>query len=291
MDVGFIGLGKMGQPMVRRLLGTGHTVHVFNRSRGSVDLLAAEGARPAGSAAEVAARAEMVMAALPTLETVEEVFGQLAAAAGPGQIYVDHSTVSPELNRRCAAWLGENGAAFLDAPVTGGPAGAEAGALTLMVGGDEAAFARAEPVFRAFGQHIHLCGPVGAGQALKLVNQLLVGAHTIASAEAVALGARLGVDPQLIREVISDASGSSWMLGRHLPRFIARDFSPATPVSLIVKDLGLVHDEADRAGVPFLVGALAEERFREASTRGLADSDMAALIQLWEGGAGGDAAP
>ena len=208
------------------------------------------------------------MAALPTPQSVEEVFGQLAAAARPGQIYVDHSTVSPELNRRCAAWLAEKGAAFLDAPVTGGPAGAQAGTLTVIVGGDEAAYARAEPVFRAFGQTIRRCGPVGAGQVVKLMNQLLVGAHVAAIAEAAVLGARLGADLQTFLELSGSLSGASAMINRTLPRFLSRDFSPATPVSLIVKDLGLVNEEAKQAGVPLVVGALAEQRFQRPRPRG-----------------------
>src|SRR5262245_23301967 len=117
----------MGKPMVGRLLAAGHTVHVFNRSRAAVDLLAGQGAKPADSAAQVAERAEIVLTALPTPESVEDVFGQLAAAGGSGQIFADHSTVSPDLNRHCAAQVGARGAGFLDAPVSGGPGGAQGG--------------------------------------------------------------------------------------------------------------------------------------------------------------------
>jgi 3-hydroxyisobutyrate dehydrogenase-like beta-hydroxyacid dehydrogenase len=217
---------------------------------------------------------------------VEEVYAQLAAAARPDQIYADHSTVSPDLNRRCATWLAARNAGFLDAPVSGGPAGAQAGTLTVMVGGDEAVFARAEPVLRAFGQTVRLCGPVGAGQVVKLVNQLLVGVHTAAIAEAAVFGSKLGADPQVILELIGTSFGASAMMTRNLPRFIARDFSPATTVGLILKDLGVIHDEAKSAGVPLLLGALTEQRFLEACARGLAEADMAALVQLWEEAAG-----
>jgi 3-hydroxyisobutyrate dehydrogenase/2-hydroxy-3-oxopropionate reductase len=277
--------------MVGRLLAAGHTVHVFNRSRGAVDLLASQGATAADSAAGVAERAEIVLTALPTPQSVEDVFGQLARAARAGQIYADHSTVSPDLNRRCAAMLAERGADFLDAPVSGGPGGAQAGTLTVMVGGEPAVFERAEPVFRAFGQNIRLCGPVGAGQVIKLVNQLLVALHTSAIAEAAVFGTRLGADPQIILELIGTSFGASAMMNRNLPRFMSRDFSPATPVGLILKDLGVIHDEAKNAGVPLLLGALAEQRFLEASSRGLADDDMAALVRLWEEGAGHTVAP
>jgi 3-hydroxyisobutyrate dehydrogenase/2-hydroxy-3-oxopropionate reductase len=268
--------------MTQRLLAAGHTVHVFNRSRASIDALTAEGATPAGSASEVARQAEVVMTALPTPESVDLVFGEMAQAASSGQIYIDHSTVSPGLNRRCAEQLKARQADFLDAPVSGGPAGAQAGTLTVMVGGDQAVFDRALPVLQAFGKNIRLCGGIGAGQVVKLVNQLLVGIHTSAIAEAAVFGVRFGADPQVVLDVIGTSFGGSTMMTRNLPRFISRDFSPATPVGLILKDLGLIHDEARTGGIPLLLGGLAEQRFSEAHARGFGDEDMAALVKLWE---------
>src|ERR1700694_1154080 len=156
-QIAFIGLGKMGTPMAGRLLQAGHTLHVFTRSRGPVDALAKQGAQPAGSAAEAAARAEIILTALPTQETVEQVYEQLAACARAGQIYANHSTVSLATNRRCAEQLSARGAAFLDAPVSGGPAGAQAGTLTVMVGGERTSFDAVLPVFQVFGKHIRLC--------------------------------------------------------------------------------------------------------------------------------------
>jgi 3-hydroxyisobutyrate dehydrogenase/2-hydroxy-3-oxopropionate reductase len=286
LQVGFVGLGKMGLPMTERLLGAGFDVHVFNRSRPPVDELAAKGARPALSAAQVAERADVVLTALPTPESVEQVYGEMARAARAGQIYADHSTVSVELSRRCGELLRGRGAAFLDAPVSGGPAGAKAGTLTVMVGGEQPVFDRALPVFRAFGKNIRLCGPAGAGQVVKLVNQLLVGVHTAAIAEAAVFGAKLGADPQVLLEVIGTSFGGSTMMTRNLPRFISRDFGPATSVTLLLKDLGLIHDQAKAANVPLFLGAVAEQRFLEARARGLGDSDMAALVRLWEEAAG-----
>jgi 3-hydroxyisobutyrate dehydrogenase-like beta-hydroxyacid dehydrogenase len=286
MEVGFVGLGKMGRPMTQRLLAAGHTVYVFNRSRPAIDALAADGAKPATSAAEVAQKAEVIMTALPTPETVEAVFSEMADTAHQGQIFIDHSTVSPGLNRQCAEQLKAKQADFLDAPVSGGPAGAQAGTLTVMVGGEQQVFDRALPVLQAFGKNIRLCGGLGAGQVIKLVNQLLVGIHTSAIAEAATFGVRFGADPQVLLEVIGTSFGGSTMMTRNLPRFISRDFSPATPVGLILKDLGLIHDEARAGGVPLLLGGLAEQRFSEARARGMADEDMAALVKLWEEPAG-----
>ena len=288
MQVGFVGLGKMGRPMTQRLLAAGHTVHVFNRSRPAIDQLAGEGATPAASAAEVASRADIIMTALPTPESVETVYTEMAQQARSGQIYIDHSTVSPGLNRKCAELLKAKHAEFLDAPVSGGPAGAQAGTLTVMTGGDQAVFDRALPVLQAFGKNIRLCGGLGAGQVVKLVNQLLVGIHTSAIAEAAVFGVRFGADPQVVLEVIGTSFGGSTMMTRNLPRFISRDFSPATPVGLILKDLGLIHDEAKAGGIPLLLGGLVEQRFSEAYARGMGDEDMAALVKLWEEPSGVD---
>src|SRR5438067_3324869 len=286
VELGFIGLGKMGRPMSERLLAAGFSLHVHNRSRGAVDDLVAKGAKAAGSPREIAERAEIVLSALPTPQSVDEVYGQLASAARKGQIYADCSTVNLALSRKCAEALRKSGAAFLDAPVSGGPGGAQAGTLTVMAGGDEAAFDRALPVFRAFGKNIRLCGPTGSGQAVKLVNQLLVGVHTAAIAEAAVFGARLGADPQVVLEVLGTSFGGSTMMTRNMPRFISRDFKAATPVKLLLKDLGLIHDEAKGANVPLLLGSVAEQRFLGAAARGYGDQDMAALVRLWEEAAG-----
>src|SRR5919206_519289 len=201
--VGFVGLGKMGRPMTERLLAAGYTVHVFNRSRGPIDALAAQGATPADAARQVAERAEVIL-----------------------------------------------------------------------------------PVLQTFGKNIRLCGPVGAGQVVKLINQLLVGVHTAAIAEAAVFGARLGADPQVVLDLIGTSFGGSTMMTRNMPRFMSRDFSGATPVGLILKDLGLIHAEARNAGVPLLLGGLAEQRFVEARGKGWNDEDMAALVKLWEEPAG-----
>jgi 3-hydroxyisobutyrate dehydrogenase-like beta-hydroxyacid dehydrogenase len=282
MRVAFVGTGKMGEPMVRRLLGASHQVVVYNRSSSSTDRLATAGARVAASAAEAASGAEVIATALPTPSSVEEVYAELAGAAQPEQVFVDHSTVSPELSRRCAAAVTTGGASFMDAPMSGGPAGAEAGTLTLMVGGRESDLSRVRPVFTAFAGNITLCGPVGAGQVVKLLNQLLVGIHTAAVAEAAVLGSKLGADATTVLEVLGTSFGGSTMMRRNIPRFVERDFSGATPVDLILKDLGLIQHEALAAGVPLPLGALTQQLFVEAVGRGLGSDDMAALVQLWE---------
>ena len=286
MTIGCIGLGKMGVPIAERLIQAGHRVVAFNRSRGSVNRLAGLGATAAGSVEELAGEVEFLLTALPTPESVAEVYRRIAANARPGLLCIEHSTVSPDMSRECAADLAARGASYVDAPVSGGPAGAEGGTLTVMVGGEEGAFERARPVLEAYGKNIRLCGPVGAGQAVKLVNQLLVAIHTAAIAEAAVLGERLGADPGVVLDLIGTSFGASAMLSRNLPRFISRDFAPATPIDLIAKDLGLIHAEARGAGVPIPLGAQVEQRFLEAAARGLGRLDMAALVQLFEAAAG-----
>jgi 3-hydroxyisobutyrate dehydrogenase-like beta-hydroxyacid dehydrogenase len=283
MKVGVVGIGKMGGPMADRLITAGHDVAICNRSENAtVESLRGKGARVHASPADLAASSEVVLTALPTEDAVRQVYAEMSVVAVAGQIYIDHSTVSPALNRDCAAKLAGRNASFLDAPVSGGPAGAAAGTLTVMAGGDDATFNRALPVLEAFGSKIRLCGPVGSGQAIKLVNQYLVAVHTLAASEAAAFAVRLGADLATVQDVIGTSFGSSAMLLRNLPRYIARDFSPATPVSLIAKDLSIIHAEAVDAGVPLLVGGLVEQCYLEAKARGWAGEDMSALVKFWD---------
>ena len=283
MKVGVVGIGKMGGPIADRLIAAGHEVAICNRSENAaVRSLHGKGATVCASPSDLAVLSEFVLTALPTEDAVRQVYAEMSAAATAGQIYVDHSTVSPALNKHCAASLAEQNAAFLDAPVSGGPAGAEAGTLTVMAGGDEVTFNRALPVVEAFGSRIRLCGPVGAGQAIKLVNQYLVAVHTLAASEAAAFAIALGADLGTVQDVIGASFGSSAMLLRNLPRVVARDFSPATPVGLIAKDLSIIHAEAVAAGVPLLVGGLVEQLYLEAKARGWAGEDMSALVKFWD---------
>ncbi len=285
MRVGFIGLGIMGRPMTVKLLEAGHEVVVHSRSRGPVDQMVQRGARAASSPAEVAEATDFVLTALPTVAASELVFlgsDGLVQAARPGQVLVDHSTVSPNTSRAIAEAAAARGAAFLDAPVSGGPGGAEAGTLTVMVGGDRETFERTLPIFQTFGKNIHLIGPSGLGTVVKLVNQLLVGIHTAASAEAAVFGAKLGADPQAILDVIGTSFGGSTMLNRNLPRMIRRDFSPATSAALILKDLGIITEVAREQEVRLLLGGLAQQLFVEARGSGLANNDMSALVQPLE---------
>jgi len=281
VKLGFIGLGKMGRPMTLNLLKAGHEVTVHNRSRAVVDELAGQGAKPATSPAGMAAAADVVMTCLPTPATVEEVYNGadgLLPAARSGQLFIDFSTVAVALSRSLAQGAAAKGAAFLDAPVSGGPAGAQGGTLTIMVGGEKAAFDQALPVFQTLGKNIHHLGPSGAGTVIKLVNQLLVCINMAGVVEGLMLGAKAGADPQVVMDVIGSSFGGSFMLNRAVPLLQQRKFEPGTPVNLILKDQGIIHEMAGELGVRLLMGSQARAIFEEARALGLGDQDMVSLM-------------
>jgi 3-hydroxyisobutyrate dehydrogenase/2-hydroxy-3-oxopropionate reductase len=285
MKLGFIGLGKMGRPMTQNLLKAGHEVVVHNRSRGVVDELAGEGAIAASSPREVGEAAEIVMTCLPTSEAVDEVYlgeNGLLAVARQGQILIDHSTVAPAHSRRLYEAAKQKGAGFLDAPVSGGPAGATAATLTIMTGGDKEVFDRAMPVFQALGKNIHHLGPSGAGSIIKLTNQLLVAIHTAASVEAAIFAVKAGADPQAVKDVIGTSFGGSAMLNRNIPLFLERKFEGGTPINLIIKDLNLINGVLDELQLRTLMVSQARQVFVEGRAAGVGEQDMSALVQVLE---------
>jgi 3-hydroxyisobutyrate dehydrogenase-like beta-hydroxyacid dehydrogenase len=286
MTVGFIGLGKMGRPLSRNIMRGGFPLVVANRSQGAVQELAAEGATPARTPAEVARRADVVCLCLPLPATVEEVvLGAEGVATGirPGGIVVDFSTIGPGTCRSVAAALAERGAGYLDAPVSGGTTGAEAGTLTVMVGGDEGQYERVLAVLQCVGKKIVYAGPVGAGAVVKLMNQLLVGVNLAGAAEAMVLGVKAGVDAQLLYETIASATGNSFALQRSVPDLILRgQFEAMFSVDLLHKDLSLGVEVGKENRVRLLLGALAVQVFEEARELGLGDEDIAAVIKPLE---------
>jgi 3-hydroxyisobutyrate dehydrogenase/2-hydroxy-3-oxopropionate reductase len=289
MNVGFIGLGRMGKPMARHLLDAGHTLTVHNRSQGPVRELAALGAHPAAAPADVARASDVVFTCLTNTPAVDDVYfadDGLVGAARSGQVFVDCSTVSPSTSKQCAEAARSRGADFLDAPVSGGPAGAQAGSLTIMVGGNPQTFERVLPLFQAMGQNIRLVGPLGAGSTIKLVNQLLVAINSAAVAEAMVLGTKAGADPRVIFDVLKTSFGGSTMLTRNVPMMLDRNFSGGTTINLILKDLGLIDDLGGEIGVRTLLGAIARQEFREGKALGLGDEDLSGLVQVIERDAG-----
>lgn len=283
--VGIIGTGKMGRPMAENLLKAGYPVVVNNRSQESIESLVAKGATRAETAADVAASAEIIITSLTNQQSVRDVyFGEhgLVTAARPGQVMIDTSTNDPSLGKEIAEKLVEKQASFLDAPVSGGPAGAEAGTLTIMIGGDAEAFEKARPVLDVIGKNLHLLGPVGAGTVIKLVNQLFVGVNMAAVAEGVAMGVKAGADPRQILEVIGTSFGGSAMLTRNVPLMLERKFSGGTPVDLLRKDLSICAGLTESQGLDAPMSARALAVFDAASARGFGGQDMSSIIQMWE---------
>ena len=290
MRVGFIGLGRMGMPMSKRLLKAGFFLTVHNRSRGKVEELAQQGAHQASSPAEVTRSSDIVLTCLPDVSTVETVFlgeNGIVPAARPGQILVDHSTVSPSTSRQLAQAADGKGSSFLDAPISGGEERATDGTLSLMVGGDQDTFERARPVFEAFGENIRHVGSTGSGSVVKLINQLLCGVHSLAAAEALLLGAKAGANPQTMLEILATSWGTSFMLSRNGPAMLERDFANArAPLRLYLKDLALIHQFAKEIGSPTPMVDRTLEIFQEAFSKGMGELDVSCLVLPLEEQAG-----
>lgn len=251
--VAFIGLGIMGRPMARRLLGAGFRLTVHSRSPGPVDELVAEGAARAGSPAEAASDAGVVITMLPDTPDVERVIlgaGGLLDGASPGMLAIDMSTIDPEPARRIAETLASAGVEALDAPVSGGERGAIDGTLSIMVGGEPAAFDRALPLFRAMGRNVVHVGPSGAGQVAKACNQLVVAATIEAVAEALLLAERSGVDAAKVREALLGGFAGSKILEVHGQRMLDRAFEPGFRARLHRKDARIVLEQARATGTP-----------------------------------------
>jgi 3-hydroxyisobutyrate dehydrogenase/2-hydroxy-3-oxopropionate reductase len=290
VKVGFIGLGRMGLPMSRRLLGAGFDLTVHNRSQGNVEEIAGEGAHAARSSAEITRATDILLTCLPDIATVEELFlgpDGIIENVRPGQILVDHSTVGVKTSKACAAAAEKKGAQFLDAPISGGIERAADGTLTIMAGGPREAYDRALPVFQAMGGTIRHMGPTGTGTTVKLVNQHLVGIHSLAAAEAMLLGAKSGADPALVFEVVNSGWGQSFMLNRNAPVMLDRNFDGVrTQIRVFLKDLGLVHELARELEVPTPGADLVRQLLTRANDQGLGDLDGAAIVLPLEGDAG-----
>lgn len=249
--IAFLGTGLMGAPMARRLLGAGFSVVAWNRTRAKAEALTPDGATVAGSAAEAAAEADVVVTMLETGAIVGEVlFGANGAAAAlpKGGLVIDMSSIPPATAREHALRLAELGLSHLDAPVSGGTRGAAEGTLAIMAGGAEDVFARAAPVFAPMGRAIRV-GPSGAGQLAKLANQVIVAVTIGAVSEALLLASAGGADAAAVREAIRGGFAESRILAEHGRRMVERDFLPGGPVRMQVKDLDTALAAAEEAGV------------------------------------------
>ena len=283
--VGFVGLGTMGREMALNLLKAGFAVCAYDVRKEAIDDLVAQGATGAQSPADAARDADIVISMLPDTPQVEEIVygeGGLLSALPRGRLLVDMSTISPVAVRRMHADLKAAGVAFLDAPVSGGPVGAKNASLSIMAGGDKEAFLRAEPYFRAMGTTITHVGEAGAGQTVKLCNQLVCAINLQAICEALALGRASGVDLDQLRNVLLGGSAASWMLDKLGPAMIAGDASPGFRIDLMLKDLRLVQEQALSLSVPLPGTALVTSQYVEARAHGEGTNGNQALFRVYD---------
>ena len=283
--IGFVGLGNMGAPMARNLVKAGHAVAVFDLD--ATAMARVKGATAAASGATAARGAAFVITMLPAGAQVRDAWlgaGGMAAASDPDAVLIDCSTIDVATARDVASGAGR---AFLDAPVSGGEMGAEAGTLTFMAGGDAAAFRRAEPILMQMGRAAIHCGAAGAGQAAKACNNMMLAATMIVTAEAFLLAESLGLSHQALFDVASRSSGQSWSLSTYCPvpgpvpaSPANRDYAPGFAASLMVKDLGLAVGAAEAGGVATPLGARALDLYRRFVAEGGGATDFSGIIRM-----------
>jgi len=284
-NVGFIGIGTMGREMLRNLLKAGHVVRAFDLNEAAVADAVKQGAAGAQHPADAARDADIVISMLPDTPHVEAVvYGEqgLLQAPSPGKLVVDMSTISPVAVRRIHADFKQAGVSFIDAPVSGGPLGAKNAALSIMAGGEADAFARAEPFFQAMGTTITHVGASGAGQTVKLCNQLICGINIQAICEALALGRASGVDLNLLRRVLLGGSAASWMLDKLGPAMIEGDVGAGFRIDLMLKDLRLVQEHAQALNVPLPGTALVTSQYVDARAHGEGANGNQALFRVYD---------
>jgi 3-hydroxyisobutyrate dehydrogenase len=292
--IGFIGLGAMGRYMARNLVAAGHAVRGYDVRAEAVRQLAADGGAAAATPAEAARGAELLVVVVFTAAQAEQVLfgddGAMSTLPDGATVLMD-TTMSPAQARALEARLAQSGHALLDAPVTGGVAGADAGTLTFIVSGAPAALAAARPAMEVMGAKIAVCGEqAGAGSTVKMINQMMCGILVAATAEGIALAAKSGADPKIVYDVIKDGAARSFVWQDRVPDILARDYSPKGVVEIFTKDLGIALDGAKDVNFPAPLTAAAMQQFLAAASMGyLRDSD-AAVVKVYEALAGIDVA-
>lgn len=288
-QIGFIGLGMMGGSMVRTLLKAGHALTVFDIDQGKMDSLKGLGALPVSSLAEVSKKCDIIFSSLPNPATVREVYTGpegVIQRSSPGTILVDMSTVDPETSRSMYKLAALRNVKYLDAPVSGGPKEAENGKLTVMVGGDEEAFGKCKDIFAILGSTVHYAGFSGAGNIIKLINNVMVLGSVLIAAEAFVLGVKAGVGGQRLFDIIRTCGGQSPHLEKRFPWVLARDFEPRFTVDLAKKDLGIALEMAKNLGVPIPATSLIHQLYSMTSCCGDGQKDFVSIVKLFECWAG-----
>jgi len=286
---GFVGLGNMGAPMARNLLKGGHQLVVHDIDPRKVQALSSFGAEVDATPAAVARGTKRSICLVDTTAQAESVIlgadGFIQGAA-PGHVVLCMSTIDPLALRRMGDELAKRGVALLDAPISGGVVGAEAGTLTVIVGGAKKVFAECEPIFRLFGKNVFHVGALGNGLAMKLLNNMLLQVNVVAVAEAMVMGTKAGLDPNQIVEVISLCTGRSNAFERSAPRMIKRDFTPAGTIDISFKDQELETGFAKALGVPILLANVTQQVYQMARAAGYGKEEGASVVKVIEAMAG-----
>ncbi len=292
--IGFIGLGNMGLPMAQNLLKAGHAVQGFDMSQAQVLALTASGGQAAASVKAAASGVEIVITMLPAGQHVRDVYlgsEGVLAAAGAGTLLIDSSTIDVATARDMAAAADKRGLAMLDAPVSGGVGGAQAGTLTFMVGGGDEAFARAKPILETMGKTIVHAGGAGNGQAAKICNNMILGVSMIAVSEAFVLAEKLGLDAQKLYDISSKSSGQCWSMTTYCPvpgpvptSPANRDYKAGFTAAMMLKDLKLAQDAARAAGADTPLGADAAKIYADFVETGEGPRDFSGVIRFIRGG-------
>src|SRR5881227_869483 len=284
-SVGFIGVGNMGNPMASNVLKAGFPMTVFDLHPPAMENLLRAGAKGAASARDVVERNEIVMTCLPASPDVEAVYlepGGLVDRAKPGTILIDLSSVLPSTPKKIEPRAKARGVHFLEAPVSGGVSGARAATLAIMVGGEAEPLQRATPVLRAIGPNIFHVGPVGAGNTVKAINNMMACVNSLAMMEGVALGVKAGLDPMVIYEVVKASSGGSKALERIPTAIVPREFEPGFKVFLMNKDLETFNTIAKELHVPVSFSNVAQRYQQAALAAGLGDQDTSVVLKIIE---------
>jgi 3-hydroxyisobutyrate dehydrogenase len=285
MRIGFIGLGIMGRPMAKHLIDAGHEMTVWNRSQPGIDDVVGHGGKAASTPAEVARNSEVVFTMVgdsPDVEAVSLGENGIAAGASKGLIHIDCTTMSPSVTRSIAEAYQSKGIELLDAPVSGGEGGAINATLSIMVGGKKDVFDRCTRLFEAIGKTITYCGPSGAGQTVKLCNQVAVSVTNMAVCESLVLAAKAGVSPATMLQAISGGAASSWQLLNLGPKMIERDFRPGFKVWHQQKDLRLALEVARENALPLPATSLVAQLFASVEADGLREEGTQALVKALE---------
>lgn len=289
--VGLIGLGVMGFGMACNLIKAGYTVVAYDVAKERISLLPNQTKVIAvDSPAAVLERTNTVITMLPNSPHVQEVLygknGLLSKDIPEDTLYIDMSSISPDVTREIGKDLASKGIRFIDAPVSGGQTGAMNGTMTIMVGGAKEDMDDAMPLFEAMGKNIIYCGTCGAGQIVKVANQLMSAINLISMSEAFTLATKAGVDPAIVMNVIKGGSGRCWAVEDRMPHILKGEFDPGFKIDLHTKDIGLAVDMAKKMGLPLFATNLVNEIFKTAQVKGLGGKDNCAVIKLYEDIAG-----